>query len=54
MKLVSFRFGERSASILQSWERRVTFKSYPGLTHSASPPEMNDVRDFVNRVLPKE
>ena len=50
--VVMYKFGRKSAEFLQSLDRKVTFKAYPGLTHSASPEVLEDVRQFVARVLP--
>lgn len=52
--VVAMKFGERSAGVIGSWERRVMWRTYPGLTHSASPQEMEEVAQFVARVVPKE
>lgn len=53
-QVVSYRFGDKCAQLLRGWERRVEFHAYPGLMHSASAGEMEDVRDFIARVLPRQ
>lgn len=53
-QVVNFRFGQLSASAIQNLERKISFHQYPGLAHSAAPTEMEDVKDFIARVLPRE
>lgn len=52
--VLSFRFGQTSAGFIQGLERHVSFHQYPGLTHSASPAEIADVQEYLNRVVPRE
>lgn len=52
-QVVSFKFGEKSAQAIQTLQRRVTFKPYLGLTHSSSPGELEEVRQFISTVLPQ-
>uniref|UniRef100_A0A1A9WF64 palmitoyl-protein hydrolase n=1 Tax=Glossina brevipalpis TaxID=37001 RepID=A0A1A9WF64_9MUSC len=49
--LVRYIYGQQTASILQSFMRDVTFKTYPGLTHSGSDSELNDVKLFLEKWL---
>lgn len=53
-QVVAFRFGQKSAEFIQGFDRKITFQSYPGLTHSASAAEMADVSAFISRVLPRD
>lgn len=53
-QVVSFGFGQKSADIIKQLGRNITFKSYPGLTHSASPEEISDITEFINRCLPPQ
>lgn len=42
--VVPYKFGQLSASLLKSFMKNVTFKTYSGLSHSSSDEEMNDVK----------
>lgn len=53
-QVVNYRFGQMSAGIIQGMDRRISFHQYPGLTHSAAPAELDDVKEFVARALPRE
>uniref|UniRef100_A0A1A9WFU5 palmitoyl-protein hydrolase n=1 Tax=Glossina brevipalpis TaxID=37001 RepID=A0A1A9WFU5_9MUSC len=44
---VHYKYGQQTASILQSFMRDVTFKTYHGLSHSGSDEEMNDIRHIL-------
>jgi len=50
--LVPFSFGYLTAEVLKSKITRHTLKSYPGLMHSSCEPEMDDVKKFLQEVLP--
>uniref|UniRef100_D3TN81 palmitoyl-protein hydrolase n=1 Tax=Glossina morsitans morsitans TaxID=37546 RepID=D3TN81_GLOMM len=45
--VVRYKFGQLSASVLKSFMKDVTFKTYHGLSHSSSDAEMDDVRDVL-------
>lgn len=51
-QVIDFKFGEKSADFIRSLDRKIHFHAYAGLTHSSSAEGMNDVRDFVARLLP--
>lgn len=42
--VVPYKYGQLSASILKSFMKNVTFKTYNGLSHSSSDDEMKDVK----------
>lgn len=45
--VVPYKFGQLSASLLKTFMKNVTFKTYNGLSHSSSDDEMDDVRDVL-------
>jgi len=45
--VVPYRFGQLSASLLKSFMKNATFKTYNGLSHSSSDEEMNDVKEEI-------
>lgn len=47
--VVPYKFGQLSASLLKSFMKNVQFKTYNGLSHSSSEPEMDDVKDVLNK-----
>lgn len=47
--VVPYKFGQLSASLLKSFMKNVTFKTYSGLSHSSSDEEMNDVKVSARR-----
>lgn len=42
--VVPYNFGQLSASLLKSFMKNVTFKTYNGLSHSSSEEEMDDIK----------
>lgn len=42
--VVPYKFGQLSASLLKSFMKNVTFKTYNGLSHSSSDEEMDDIK----------
>ncbi|KAH8705580.1 putative phospholipase [Talaromyces proteolyticus] len=50
--VVQFHFGEKSSERLKSLGFDVDFHSYPGLTHSAEPKEIEDLENFIAKCLP--
>ncbi|XP_014093393.2 acyl-protein thioesterase 1 isoform X1 [Bactrocera oleae] len=46
--VVPYKFGQLSASLLKTFMKKVTFKTYNGLSHSSSDDEMDDVRDVLS------
>lgn len=52
--IVPFHFGRTSANLLNQLGVSTSFHSYPGLSHSASEAELEDVVEFIKRVLPSD
>lgn len=50
--VVKPEYGKESADKLKSLNYPLTFKTYPGLTHSASPQEIADIAEFLKKVIP--
>lgn len=46
--VVPYKFGQLSASLLKSFMKNVSFKTYAGLSHSSCDDEMNDIRVSSN------
>lgn len=46
--------GNKSYEMLKEWGYDVKFKVYPGLEHSADPEEIDDVAEFIGKVLEDE
>jgi lysophospholipase-2 len=51
--VVPLVWGKQSADFLSPHNPNHKFKSYPGLPHSSSQEELEDVRAFINKHLPK-
>lgn len=51
-KVVPLKFGKMSVDHLKQLGVDISMSEYAGLTHSASQSELEDVKDFVARVLP--
>lgn len=45
--VVPYKFGQLSASLLKSFMKNVTFKTYGGLSHSSSDEEMNEIKTIL-------
>ncbi|XP_069128399.1 acyl-protein thioesterase 1-like [Argopecten irradians] len=52
--LVSFPYGQMTSQILESKAAKVTFKAYPEMGHSSCPQEMQDIKAFLESVIPRE
>jgi len=50
--VVNFTLGQMTADVLSSFCSNLEFKTYQGLGHSSSPQEMNDVKEWLKKVLP--
>lgn len=50
--VVQFRIGQMTSSLLSTFCSNHEFKTYRGLGHSSSPQEMNDVKEWLKKVLP--
>ncbi|CEJ01654.1 hypothetical protein CU097_007805 [Rhizopus azygosporus] len=51
-QVVKYEYGKESAETLQSLGYNVSFKTYPGLTHSANAQELADISEFLQKVIP--
>lgn len=52
--MVSLQVGQMTGAFLQKFSARYQMKIYPGLSHSSSPKELEDVRRFLNEQLAKD
>ena len=50
--LVKCEWGKRTADALKALGRKVDFKTYSGLEHSADPREISDLETFISQRLP--
>lgn len=50
--VVLHTYGKESAEYLKKLGYNVTFNTYPGLVHSASPEEVADIAKFIKERLP--
>ena len=50
--LVLYSFGFMTSTVLKAVVHKYQFKSYPNLHHSSSPEEIQDVKSFLNDILP--
>jgi len=51
-QVVKYQFGKMTADRLKEWGWDVTFKSYPGLPHSAAPEEIEDLAQYLKERIP--
>ncbi|KAI5290420.1 hypothetical protein KEM54_001590 [Ascosphaera aggregata] len=52
--VIPIALGQMSSQILQGLGMSVDFKSYRGLDHSADPDEIEDLSQFLRRVIPEQ
>lgn len=45
--VVPYKFGQLSASLLKTFMKNVTFKTYAGMSHSSSEEELDDMKTFI-------
>lgn len=50
--VIKYTYGSNSAALLKSKGYNVDFHSYPGVVHTASEEEIQDVARFLKKVLP--
>ncbi|KXJ21515.1 acyl-protein thioesterase 1 [Exaiptasia diaphana] len=50
--VVNFTYGEMTAAVLSKMCSKHTFMKYSDLGHSSSPKEMEDVKNWLNNVIP--
>lgn len=53
-QVIHTALGNKSYEMLKEWGYDVDFKIYPGLQHSADPEEIDDVAEFIGKVLEDE
>ncbi|KAJ8670328.1 hypothetical protein QAD02_001587 [Eretmocerus hayati] len=49
--IVPYKWGQATATVLKQFMTQVEFKTYQGVMHTSSEEEMQDVKEFVARVL---
>jgi len=52
--VVPFRFGEMTSTMLKTFVKNATFKSYSGVLHSTCTEEMAEVKKFLEQKLPDQ
>lgn len=52
--VVPYKWGQMTASLLKVFLNTTEFKTYKGLSHSSSDAEFQDVKKFVEKVLPAQ
>jgi predicted esterase len=50
--LVLFQWGQLAAKRLEEGGWKVNLKVYPGLEHSSTPEEIDDVENYLNERIP--
>ncbi|KAK7590218.1 hypothetical protein V9T40_001831 [Parthenolecanium corni] len=50
--IVSYSFGQLTASVLKNVTKNLAFKTYNGMMHSSSDEEMIDMKNFISARLP--
>ncbi|KAI8367185.1 Phospholipase/carboxylesterase/thioesterase [Choanephora cucurbitarum] len=50
--VVRYEYGQESANRLKSLGYPISFKTYPGLVHSANEQELADIAQFIKKVIP--
>eukprot|EP00123_Amoebidium_parasiticum_P000384 comp10940_c0_seq1/m.5517 comp10940_c0_seq1/g.5517 ORF comp10940_c0_seq1/g.5517 comp10940_c0_seq1/m.5517 type:complete len:218 (-) comp10940_c0_seq1:208-861(-) len=51
-QVVPYQWGKMSAEKLKEFGLDITFKTYPGMGHSACDEEIEDLQEFVTKILP--
>lgn len=52
--VLPYKFGQLSHYSLKSFMKNAQFNSYPGLSHSSSDEEMNEVKAFIEKHIPAQ
>jgi len=52
--VVPYKFGQLSHYSLKTFMKNAQFTSYPGLSHSSSQQEMDDIKDFIEKHIPPQ
>ncbi|XP_055320138.1 acyl-protein thioesterase 1 [Sitodiplosis mosellana] len=52
--VVPYKFGQLSHYSLKTFMKNAQFSSYPGLSHSSSQQEMDDIKDFIEKHVPPQ
>lgn len=51
--VVPYKFGQLSSSVLKTFMKNSHFQSYRGLSHSTSEPELEDLKKFIKKHVPR-
>jgi predicted esterase len=51
-QVVQHKWGQKTAEQLKEWGHPVDFQTYKDLPHSADPQEIDDLENFLNKVIP--
>uniref|UniRef100_A0A1B6I6J1 palmitoyl-protein hydrolase n=2 Tax=Homalodisca liturata TaxID=320908 RepID=A0A1B6I6J1_9HEMI len=52
--IVPYKWGQLTASILKTLVKSTEFRSYRGMMHSSSEEELQDLKSFVEKILPNK
>ena len=52
--VVPYRWGQLTSTTLKTFSKSHEFKTYKGLSHSSSPAELQDIKTFMQTLLPAE
>ena len=52
--LVRYEWGHKTSEKLKEWGWTVDFKTYKGLAHSASLQELNDLEQYLTKIIPDQ
>jgi predicted esterase len=50
--VVRYEWGQKTADKLKEWGHDVEFRMYKDLAHNADPQEIDDLENFLNKVIP--
>lgn len=52
--VVPYKFGQLSSSVLKTFMKNSQFQSYRGLSHSSSEAELEDMKKFIEKHVPRQ
>lgn len=52
--VVPYKFGQLSSSVLKTFMKHSQFQSYRGLSHSSSEAELEDMKKFIEKHVPRQ
>jgi lysophospholipase-2 len=52
--VVPYRWGQLTSTNLKAFCKTHEFKTYKGLSHSSSPTELQDIKTFMQSLIPAE